>query len=100
AAGLRMREREDVAELLQRELPEVALVLDEFLQHRERDRPPAFAQVLDRAQDRRDVRERGDLGEEAPELELRVHALAHAPVALEEEAVAEEDRRVALLDRG
>jgi hypothetical protein len=54
---------EDAAEVLEDHAPQVALVLDEALQHRERDRLGlARRDVFHRAQDGGDVREGRDVG--------------------------------------
>ena len=58
---------------------------------------PSLPRVLDRAGDRHAVLEARHLGEEAADLELRVDPRAQAPVALEEQPLAQRDDRVAAL---
>ena len=80
---------------VERELPAVAARRDVALQQRERrlERP---ALVGDVPLERRHVREAA-LGQEAEDLELRVHAGLDPPVELERDRLADDDRAVRLI---
>ncbi len=79
----------------ERELPAVAFAGDVILRDRER-RFQRRAEIRGPAFERSDRRE-ATVGEEAEQLELRVHACLDAPVDLEHEVVVEDERRVRLL---
>jgi len=78
--------------------PGVALVRHVRLQQRHRGGLAAAGrQVLDGAGERHAVLEVRHLGKEAADLELRVHALANAAEALQEQPIAERHRGVGAL---
>ncbi len=79
--------------------PGVALVRDIALQHGHRDGLALVPAVLERARQRRDLREMSALGEETSDLELGIDPILDAPEHLQDQALAEDDRVVALLDR-
>jgi hypothetical protein len=81
---------------VEREVPAVGRARQVLLQHAERGvhQPPV---VLEPAGDRRDVREVA-LAQEAQQLELGVDARLDAPERLQDQRLAEHDRRVRLLD--
>ena len=81
---------------LQQPAPAVVRVRHEILHHGQRPRPGAIA-VLQAAEQPRRVPEGGALGEEARDLDVGIHAGGQPPKVLEDDRVAEEDRRVALL---
>src|SRR4029077_12591484 len=81
----------------QREGPGVALVGNVGLEDAERSRAPTGEAVLEAARHLGDVGEVA-LGQEASDLEVRVHALLEAPAELHDQPLAEADRVVALLD--
>ena len=94
-AVIRALEVERSLQVGQRVAPAVALVRHIGLKQAERHQATVGAAVLDHAHDRHAVREVGHLGEEAPDLELRVHTGPHTAVSLEEEPLAEGDDGVA-----
>ena len=55
--------------------------------------------VLEAPEQRRDVREGRNFGEEAADLDLGIDAAAQPPIALQHHALAEDHERVALLER-
>ncbi len=88
---------EEALEVVERVGPAVALVGDVALQQRQRHGRAVVAEVLDRAGHRHAVGEVRDLGQEAAHLELGVDAGAQAPVALEEQRLAQRHHGVAAL---
>ena len=99
--GLHVRKERDVVarplEGLDHCVPRIALVLDEGEGDRQRRGLAAFIYMLDRAQQGRRVAEVGDVGEELGHLELGLHARPNAPVELQDHAIADDERNVALL---
>jgi hypothetical protein len=87
---------EEADQLVERELPQVTLIGDQRLEHRHGGRFATRGSVLDRPCHGRCVGERG-VGQEQPDLEVRVQSGLDATIELEDEPVAEDDRRVALL---
>ena len=84
-------------------LPRVPLVGDELVEDREGGRLSAVGAVLERPRHGRRVLVAGALHQVAAELEVGVHPRLDPPEQLQDEALAEEHRRVALLgaeDRG
>jgi hypothetical protein len=84
-------------DLLQRQLPAVPGAWKIRLEDPERglDQP---SRVLVPAGERRDMR-KSELGQEAQHLELRIDSGLEPPVGLQDQLVAEDDRRVGLLGR-
>ena len=87
-----------LGQLVLGEAPGVALVRHVGGQDRERARLPAQRTVLETAGYRRDLAERGALGEEPSDLQLGVDARLHPAEDLEDKALPEDHRRVGLLD--
>ena len=85
-----------LAQLVERELPAVARAGEVLLQDPERRVEQAALDLVPAGQ-RRDVRE-AVRGQEAQQLELRVHARLDAPERLQDQLLAEHDRGVRLLD--
>src|SRR5207247_7098467 len=84
---------EEMAEIILRVIPAVALVLDIGLQQRERITGFA-AGVFERAGNRNDVLEMRDVGQKASDLRLGIDAGPQPAVDLQEPVIAENDRRV------
>ena len=93
--GLREERVRIAREALERERPAVGLPRHEALEDAER-RVQQAAGVRVPAEERRDVR-KAPLGEEAEQLQLRVHARLETPVGLEDQLVTEDDGGVGLL---
>ena len=81
-------------------LPGVPAMRDVLLQHAHHRVLAAPAAVDDRAHDGRDVSEAGAVREEARHLEVGMDAVLQAPEDLQDQALAEDDRVVALLGAG
>jgi hypothetical protein len=79
-------------------LPAVDFVRHESLQHRGGTGRLSFEAVLDRAGERRDVPEAG-LGQMPHDLDIRIFARLEAPVDLQKQRLAVDQRRVALIAR-
>src|SRR5436190_19311833 len=89
---------DEALEIRERVAPGIALVHDVRLQQRHGGGLAAAGrQVLDRAGERHAMLETRDLGEEAADLELRMHALPDAAEALEEQAIAKRHRGIGAL---
>src|SRR5207248_3400150 len=84
----------EAAQLLAHELPGRPLADDESVQRRESDGLAASGAVLDRSEERRHRRLRRAFCQVAAQLELGADPYPEPPVDLEEELVAEADRRV------
>jgi hypothetical protein len=87
----------EALEAVEGPMPGVALVGHPRLQEAHRHGLAARAAVLEEAGHRRDLLEGGALGEEAPDLEVRIDALGEPAEQLQHEPVPEDDRGVALL---
>ena len=69
--------------------PAITLVLDVALQDRERRRGATGGEIVDRAGQGNGVGKARDFGEEAPDLDVGVDAIAHTSERFQEQALAE-----------
>src|SRR5579862_5762735 len=79
------------------ELPRVALIRDEALQDREVTRRRTSGLVIDPPRERRRMRKMRRLGEEAADFDIGIDAVLELAEHLHDEAIAEQNRSVALL---
>ena len=84
---------EELAEIVLRVVPAVALVVDVRLQQRERKAPLA-ARIFERTRDGNDIGKMRDVGQKAADFRLGVDAGAQATVDLEEPVVAKHNNGV------